>query len=135
MPLQPFLPNFPFSKWGIYFIGPINHSSSTGLVFILTTTDYFTKWTEVVPLRHSHDEHVISLLETNIFSRFGIPLDIITYNGTTFIFTKLTHFLAKLGVKHFTSSTYYRQGNGKTESTNKNMVRFIKRLSEDKTRQ
>jgi hypothetical protein len=74
MPLQLVLSDFSFSKWGLDFIGPINPSSSTGKIFILTATDYFTMWNEVVPLRHSQDEHVIYFLETNIFSRFGIPL-------------------------------------------------------------
>jgi hypothetical protein len=62
-------------------------------------------------------------------------LDIITDNGPDFIFSKLTQFLANLGVKHFTSSTYYPQGNGQAKSTNKNLVRIIKRLIEDKPRQ
>jgi hypothetical protein len=75
---------------------------------------------------------VISFLETNIFSRFGLPLEIITKNGPAFISAKMTQFLAKLGVKHFTSSTYYPKGNGQAESTNKNLVRIIKRLLEDK---
>jgi hypothetical protein len=135
MPLQPVLPYFPFSKWGLDFIGPINPLSFAGHIFILTSIDYFTKWTKVVPLRYSHDENVISFLKTNIFSRFGIPLEIITDNGPSFISAKLTQFLAKLGVKHFTSSTYYPQGNGKFESTNKKLVRIIKRLSEDNPRQ
>jgi transposase InsO family protein len=135
MPLQLVLPDFPFSKWVLDFIGPINPPSSAGQVFILTTTYYFTKWTEVVPLKHSQDEQRISFLETNIFSRFGIPLEIITDNGPTFISFKMTQFLAKLGVKHFTSSTYYPQGNGQVKSTNKNLVRIIKRLIEDKPRQ
>jgi hypothetical protein len=65
----------------------------------------------------------------------SLPLEIITNNGPTFISTKLTRFLAKLGVKHFTSSTYFPQGNGQAESTNKNLVRIIKRLIEDKPRQ
>jgi transposase InsO family protein len=93
------------------------------------------KCTEAVLLKHSQDEQVISFLETNIFSRFGLPLEIIKDNGPTFISTKLTLFLAKLGVKHFTSSTYYPQGNAQAESTNKNLVRIIKRLIEDRTRQ
>jgi hypothetical protein len=135
MPLQHVLPDFPFSKWGLDFIGLINPPSSVGKVFILTTTYYFTKWNEVVPLKHSQDEHVISFLETNIFSKFNIPLEIITYNGPTFIYANLTQFLAKLGVKHFTSSAYYPQGNGQAESTNKNMVIIIKRLIEHKPRQ
>jgi transposase InsO family protein len=121
MPLQHVLSDFPFSKWG--------------LDFILTTTDFFTKWTEVVPLRHAKGEQVISFLETNIFSIFGIPLEIITDNGTAFISAKLTQFLVKLGVKHFTSSSYYHQVNGKVESTKKNLVRIIKRTIEDKPRQ
>jgi hypothetical protein len=47
----------------------------------------------------------------------------------------MTQFLANLGVKHFTSSSYYPQGNGQAESTNKNLVRIIKRLIEDNPHQ
>jgi hypothetical protein len=135
MPLQPFLPKFTVSKWGLDFIDPINPPSSVGTFFILTTTYYFKKWTEFVPLKHSQDEQAISFLETNIFSRFGIPLEIIIDNGSTFISAKLTQFLAKLRVKHFTSSSYYPQGNGQAESTNKNLVIIMKSLIEDKTLQ
>jgi hypothetical protein len=41
---------------------------------------------------------VISFIENNIFSRFGLLLEIITDNGPAFIFAKLTQFLAKLGL-------------------------------------
>jgi hypothetical protein len=90
MPLQHFLPDFPFSKWGMEFIGPIYPPSSAGNVFILIGTVYFIKWTEVVPLKHSQDEQVIYFLETNIFSIFGLPLDIITNNDPSFISAKMT---------------------------------------------
>jgi hypothetical protein len=142
MSLQPVLPEFPFSKWGLDFIGPINPPSSEGQFFILTATDYFTKWDEVFPLKHSTDDQVISFLENNIFSIFGLPLEIIIDNGLeiitdgpTFIFAKLAQFLAKLGVKNFTLSSYYTQGNGQAESTNKNLVRIVQRLIKDKPRQ
>jgi hypothetical protein len=105
MPLQLVLPDFPFSKRGLDFIGPINPPSSAGHVLILIATNYFTKWAEFVPLNHSTDQQVIYFLENNIFSRFGFPLEIITDNGPTFIFVKLKHFLANLGVKNFTSSS------------------------------
>jgi hypothetical protein len=98
MPLQPVLLDFPFSKWGLDFIGPINPPSSAGQVFILTATEYFTKWVEVVPLKHSTDDRVISFLENNILSIFGLPLEIITDNGLAFISAKMTQFLAKLGI-------------------------------------
>ena len=67
-----------------------------------------------------------------MFSRFGLPLEIITDNSPNFIYAKLTQFLANLVVKTFTSSAYYPQVNGQAESTNKNLVRIIKRLIEDK---
>jgi hypothetical protein len=130
--LQPVLLDFHFSKWDLKFIGPINSPSSVGHIFIFTTIDYFTKWTKVVPLRHAQDEQVIYFLESNIFSIFGLPLEIITDNGPTLISAKLTQFPAKLGVKNFTSSAYYPQVNGQAESTNKNLVRIIKIIIEDK---
>ena len=120
MPLQHVLPNFPFSKWGLDFIGPINPPSFAEHVFIITTTYHFTKWTKFVPLKRAQDEQVISFLEYNIFSLFGLPLEIISDNGPAFMSAKFTQFLDNFGVKHFTSSTYYPQGNGKSESTNKN---------------
>jgi hypothetical protein len=112
MTLQPVLLDFPFLKWGLEFIGPINPPSSIGHIFILTSTDYFTKWTEVVSLINEQDEEVIYFLESNVFFRLGISLEIITDNGPTFIYAKLTQFLEKLGVKHFTSSSYYPHRNG-----------------------
>jgi hypothetical protein len=72
MPLQPVLPLFPFSKWGLDFIGHINTSYYVDHIFILTTIDFFTKWTEEISLKHAQDEHVISFLEYNILSHFGI---------------------------------------------------------------
>jgi hypothetical protein len=135
MTLQPVFPNFPFSKWGLDFIGPINPSSSIGYIFILTTKYYFTKWIEAVPLKHAQDEHVISYLESNIFSRFGLSIEIIFDNGPTFVSGKLTQFLNKFGINHFTSFTYYPQGNGKVESKNKNMVKILKKIINHKPRQ
>ena len=72
------------------FIGPINPPSSTGQVFILTVTDYFKKWAEVVPLKHSIDDQAITFHENKSFPIFCLPLEIITDNGPAFIFAKMT---------------------------------------------
>jgi hypothetical protein len=43
---------WPFRGWGLDFIGVIHPGSSNGHQFILVATDYFTKWTEALPLRN-----------------------------------------------------------------------------------
>lgn len=43
--------SWPFSAWGLDLIGKISPPSSQGHTFIITATDYFTKWVEAVPLR------------------------------------------------------------------------------------
>jgi len=64
--LHPIIKPWPFRGWGSDFIGQINPPSSKGHRFILVAMDYFTKWTEVVPLMNmTHREHIIH--------RFGIP--------------------------------------------------------------
>lgn len=78
LPLQPILVNAPFQHRGLDFIGEINPSSSTQHKWILTTTDYFTKWIEAIPTRQATDSVIIQLLETNILSHFGCPNKIIT---------------------------------------------------------
>jgi len=57
--LQPISITAPFQKWDIDFIGEIHPSSSAQHKWILTTTDYFTKWIEAIPTRQATDSVII----------------------------------------------------------------------------
>jgi hypothetical protein len=59
--------------WGLDFIGEIHPGSSKGHRFILVATDYFTKWTEAVPLSNMTHWEVISFVQEHIIYRFGAP--------------------------------------------------------------
>jgi len=48
--LQPIIAPFPFSTWGLDIIRKISSPSTDDHNFIITTTKYFTKWVESVPL-------------------------------------------------------------------------------------
>ena len=48
--LHPTVALWPFEAWGIDVIGLISPSSTKGHWFILTITDYFSKWAEAIPL-------------------------------------------------------------------------------------
>ena len=102
----------PFQQWGLDFIGEINPISSGQDRWILTATNYFTKWVEVVPTRQATDIVIIDFLLSNILARFGCPRKIITYNAKTFTSSKLFRFCNDYNIILSHSTAYYPQGNG-----------------------
>jgi hypothetical protein len=73
LPLVPVKTEAPFQQWGLDFIGQINPHFSAQHKWILTVTDYFTKWVEAISTRKATDLVVIDFLEESILSRFGCP--------------------------------------------------------------
>jgi hypothetical protein len=129
-PLKPIVVSGPFQQWGLDFIGEIHPSSSGQHRWILTATDYFTKWIESIPTRNATHKVIIGFLE-DILSRFGCPNKIVTDNATTFKVEPLVKFCEKIGIQLIHSTPYYPQGNGLAESSNKILVKIIRKLLED----
>eukprot|EP00253_Pinus_taeda_P012365 PITA_12365 len=130
-PLKPISTKKPFQQWGLDFIGEIHPSSSGQHKWILTATDYFTKWIEAIPCRQANDSTIIQFLEGNILSRFGWLEEIITDNVTAFKSKKMINFCHKFHITLGHSTAYYPQGNGLAESSNKSLINIIKRLLEE----
>eukprot|EP00253_Pinus_taeda_P012606 PITA_12606 len=99
--------------------------------WILTATDYFTKWIEAIPCRQTSDSTIIQFLESNILSRFGCPEKIITDNAAAFKSKKIINFCHKYHITLGHSIAYYPQGNGLAESSNKNLINIIKKMLEE----
>lgn len=60
----------PFQHWGLDFIGEIHPNSSDQHKYILTATDYFTKWVEAIPTQKDDKRVIMTFLEDYILSRF-----------------------------------------------------------------
>eukprot|EP00253_Pinus_taeda_P010308 PITA_10308 len=73
LPLQPVNIEQPFAQWGLDIIGEIVPHSSKQHRYILTTTYYFTKWVEAVPLKTANSENIIESIDQFIITRFGLP--------------------------------------------------------------
>jgi hypothetical protein len=56
LPLQLIVIEAPFQQWGLNFIGQFKEKSSNGYTWILTATDYFTKWVEAIPTKWATDK-------------------------------------------------------------------------------
>jgi transposase InsO family protein len=110
------------------FLGEIHPPSSSQHRWILIATNYFTKWIETFSTRQATDTAIIQFLESNILSRFGCRVNIITENATTFKSKKMEKFCSEYNITLGHSTTYYPQGNGLAESFNKILTRIIKKL-------
>ena len=74
---------------------------------------------ESIPTRNATNKVIINFIQENILSRFGCPRKLVTDNAK--------YFQSKW---NFSKAfyTYYPQGNGLVESTNKNIIQSIRKL-------
>ena len=79
---------------------------------MLVATDYFTKWTEAVPLKNMTHREAIEFITEHIIHRFGIPQTLITDQDSSFISKEVRDFAELYKIKIPNSSPYYAQANG-----------------------
>ena len=121
-PLQLVTIENPFKQWRLDVVGEINLTSSKLHKYILTAIDFFSKWTEAIPLKVINDTEVIQFLQSNIVTRFGVPNRLVFNNAKYFSSLKIVEFALKYNLNIKYSTNYYPQGNGVDESTNKNLL-------------
>ena len=74
MPLVPQVTLQPFDKWVMDFVGPINPPRKrTGLRYIITATDYLTRWEEAAPVLDVIVATATRFIFENILTQFGCP--------------------------------------------------------------
>ncbi|MCO5583139.1 hypothetical protein L7F22_037047 [Adiantum nelumboides] len=121
----------PFEKWGIDAIGPLPRTS-TDKQYILTATDYMTKWAEAASVAHITATNVSKFVLDYICSRFGTPLEILSDRGPGFRADVLDALLENLSIKHVLSTPYYPQCNGLVEKTNGVLCKIITKHVRDR---
>ena len=91
MPLKPQVLIEPFERWGLDFVEPIMPMSRKKK-YILVCTDYVTKWVEAKALYQANEQSMVDFLFEEIFTRFGVPREIFTDQGTQFIYKLVKSF-------------------------------------------
>eukprot|EP00253_Pinus_taeda_P006309 PITA_06309 len=130
MPLNPQVVSEPFERWALDFIGPIN-SPSNQRTYILVCTDYMTKWVEAKALIRANEEAVLAFLFEEIFTRFGIPRELVTDGGPPFNSHGFKFTLHKYHIQHRMTTPYHPQANGQVESTNKVLEAILTKIVKD----
>src|SRR5664279_5580878 len=78
----------------------------------------------------THKE-VIQFITEHIVHRFCIPQTLTTDQGTSFMAKEVKQFAESLGIKMLSSSANYAQANGQAESSNKILIKLIKKKVQD----
>ena len=73
----------PFEKWDLDFIAPISLMCCKKK-YILVCTDYVTKCVEAKALFRATEKSVVEFIYEEIFTRFGVPREIVTDQGSQF---------------------------------------------------
>ncbi|MCO5554804.1 hypothetical protein L7F22_008339 [Adiantum nelumboides] len=129
MPLRPMMGTRAFAKWGIDFVGPIAPLAyKFHAQYIIVAIDYLTKWVEAKATTKNDAKTTAQFLYENIFTRYGLPIEIVSDRETHFINEVIENLLDKFMVIHQKSAPYHPQANGQAESTNKILVRVLTKV-------
>ena len=121
----------PFSRVAIDLIGPISPVSARGARWVLTVVDVATRYPEAIPLRSITTEAVAEAL-VEVFSRTGLPDEILSDNGSQFTSDVMRQVCRMLSIAQLHSSVYHAQGNGLVERFNGSLKAMLRRLMSDK---
>ena len=114
--LQHVIPERPWAKVGVDLC-ELNGRT------LLVIVDYFSNFLEVDRVNKATTSGVTKVLKV-MFSRYGVPDQVISDNGPQFASSEFTTFAQQWGFEHVTSSPRYPQSNGKAE----NAVKTVKML-------
>ena len=107
MPLRPQIAIEHFEKWALDFVGPISPISNKDSKYILVCIDCITRWVEAKALCTATEKAVVEFLFEDIFTRFWVPREIFTDQGTKFTSKLVKALIEQYQVKHHKSTPYH----------------------------
>ena len=109
-------PNHPWHRIHVDYAGPVRGK------YFLVVVDAHSKWVEVFPSNGPTANDTIKHLR-HCFSTFGLPVSLVSDNGSCFTSSLFQEFLVSNGIRHITTAVYKPATNGLAER----MVQTFKR--------
>nr|XP_054759498.1 uncharacterized protein LOC129265535 [Lytechinus pictus] len=119
-----------FRRIAVDLIGPLQPVTERGNRYILTIVDLATRYLEAVALPKIEAERVAEAM-MEVFSRLGVPNEILSDNGTQFVSGVMKEVSRLLGVKQFHTSPYHPMANGACERFNGTLKQMLRRMCKD----
>ncbi|KAL2089206.1 hypothetical protein ACEWY4_016105 [Coilia grayii] len=116
----------PFHRIGVDIVGPLERTRS-GHRFILVVCDYATRYPEAFPLRKVTAGAIARTL-LQLFSRVGLPQEVLTDQGTAFLSKTLKQMYSLLGIKSIRTTPYHPQTDGLVERYNRTLKGMLRKF-------
>ena len=124
----------PFKRGSCDIIGPINPASERGHRYIFTYVDHALRYPEAICLKSITTEAVAEAM-VEIFSRIGVPEEILSDMGTQFMSDVMKEVSRLLSIKQITTTPYHPMCNGLCERFNGTLKTMLKRLCAEQPKQ
>uniref|UniRef100_A0A8C5Q8W6 Gypsy retrotransposon integrase-like protein 1 n=1 Tax=Leptobrachium leishanense TaxID=445787 RepID=A0A8C5Q8W6_9ANUR len=132
-PLIPIpLVELPFERIGVDLVGPLEKTAA-GNHHILVIADYATRYPEAIPLRNTSASTIANEF-IKLFSRVGIPKEILTDQGTNFTSKLMKEVCALLNIKSLKTSVYHPQTDGLVERFNGTLKKMLRKFVDGENR-
>lgn len=116
----------PFSRIAMDLVGPLERTQS-GHKYILVICDYATRYPEAFPLRKIAARPIAQAL-LQLFSRVGIPQEVLTDQGTAFLSRTMKQVYRLLGIKGIRTTPYHPQTDGLVERYNQTLKAMLRKF-------
>src|ERR1043165_2991085 len=125
-PLTSIKPGETLQKWTIDYAGPITLSSRKNL-YIFLAVESSSKYTMAYAVPDQRAETLAECL-LNLFSLFGVPREISSDRGLTFLSFVIGKLYEILGIKRIKSSAYHPKTQSIVERCNKTLWNLLRSL-------
>ena len=123
-PMQIVRSGFPMERIAIDILGELPITSN-GNKYILVIADYFTKWTEALPMPNMEACTVAKTLVENVLCRFGIPQKIHSDQGRQFESNLFQEMCKILGIEKTRTTPYHPESDGMVERFNQTLATML----------
>ena len=116
-------------QWGVDISGPFYNGQ-----LLLVAVDYATGWPEVMSRTSLKARDIIDWLDTEVFSRYGLPRALVTDNGPQFISQEFRDYLRRNDIHHLRTAVYNPTENGLVERFNRTLKTTVQAGAVEGTR-
>ena len=121
----------PFKRVAVDIVGPMEPRTARGNKYILTMVDFATRYPEAVPLKNIEAVTIADAL-VDIFSRIGVPQEILSDRGSQFTSGLFAEVTKLLSLRQLFTTPYHPAGNGLVERFNGTLKTMLRRMCAEK---